>query len=152
MWEINNNLQLATVLRTLILGVLLCLSYDVIRGARKAVDFSDFAVFLQDVIFCIICAPVTFIFLLATTNGELRGFVFVGMVAGFVVARLTVSRIFVLIFKQITFLISKLLNIVGYAQSCVVCFLEGFFSSFYKKSVNFSKKALNSLKKLLKKQ
>jgi len=144
MWEVSNSLQLLNLLRSVVFGIIFCLFYDVLRSLRKVFNFSDFAVFFQDIAVSVILAITTFVFLLSITNGMLRMFVIVGMALGFLVSRLTISRLF---FRVLTTLFSRL-----------SVFFSGLFSKFYdgfevfrKNIIKIFKKSGKTIKKLLKK-
>ncbi len=112
MWEINNGLQIIGLLRAALFGVIFALIYDILRALRRVNAFSDFAVFLQDILYFIIVSPILFFLLLSLTNGEMRLYVFIGVIIGFVFIRLTVSKIFCFLLEHIfCFLNMILLNI-----------------------------------------
>lgn len=100
MWEIDSVEQLLGFLYSAALGGIFCLGYDILRAVRAETFFSNFCIFVQDVVFSLASAVVCFLFLLGITGGELRSFVFVGLIAGFVAVRLTVSKIFFMILKK----------------------------------------------------
>ncbi len=119
MWEINLSNQILTFLLSLCLGSILCIVYDFIRAIRKSGFNSFWSVFFVDILFSVFAAFITFVFLIARTNGEIRGFVLFGEVLGFIIFRLTFSQIIfrvllfitkniVLIFKTINILIVRL--------------------------------------------
>lgn len=143
MWEINNSLQILSFSRSLVLGILLCVLYDFIKSLRLTVNFSAIAIFLQDIAYSCIAAFVTFLFLLSVTNGEMRGYVIVGIVSGFVLSRFTLSR-----------LIGKFLKIIfGGIKMLFGGFLRWFYLKFDRlceKIIKICKKTLKSVKKLLK--
>ena len=143
MWEINNSLQILSFLRSLILGVLLCVLYDFIKSARLMVDFSDITIFLQDIIYSCISAFVTFIFLLSVTNGEMRGYVISGILAGFIISRFTLSRLFCKFLKLVFGGIKRLFEVVSKWFYCN-------FDQLTEKIIKISKKTLKTVKKLLK--
>ena len=145
MWEINNSLQLLSFARALLLGIIICLGYDVLRVYRKVYDFSSLGIFFQDVIFSVLAAFVVFIFLLGVTNGEMRGYIFLGLLIGFVVSRLTLSRIW---FLSLRFVLSKIKLIF----SLVSGFIYKAFDKIEVYVTTFSKKCIKTIKKLLKTQ
>ena len=110
MWEISNSFQIVSVFRSALLGGGLCLFYDVLRSIRKQGVNSFLAVFFQDLFFFFVLAPVTFFFLLALTNGELRAYFFVFVILGFTITRFTVSYVFSAVLNYILSLILKLLS------------------------------------------
>lgn len=150
MWEINVGNQFATLAFSMCLGCILCAVYDVLRASRKAGFNSFFTVFVTDILFWILSAFTTFIFLIARTNGEIRGYVLISELVGFAVFRFTVSRFIFLIFTFIFKAIQKLNS----------CFNKGFEFLYTKtdsiilKICNFTsknfKRAVKSIKKLLK--
>lgn len=143
MWEINNYLQILSFFRSVVLGVLLCVFYDIIKSLRLTFDFSSVAIFLQDIIYACVSAFVTFLFLLSVTNGEMRGYVIFGVSVGFILSRFTLSRFF-----------CKILKIIF---SSIKMLFGGFGRWFYlkfdlltEKIIKICKKTLKSVKKLLK--
>ena len=143
MWEINNSLQLLSFLRAVVLGVLLCVLYDFIKSARLTVNFSDIAIFLQDIIYSLVASFITFIFLLSVTNGEMRGYVILGILVGFILSRITLSR---LLCKFIKLIFGGVKRIFGAVS-------KGFYTKFdllTGKMNNICKKTLKTVKKLLK--
>lgn len=145
MWEINNSLQLLSFGRALLLGVIICLVYDVLRVCRKIYAFSVLGIFFQDVIFSVLSAFAVFIFLLGVTNGEMRGYVFLGLSIGFLFSRLTLSRIW---FLSLRLVLSK----IKWIFSLVSGYIYKAFDKIVGKVATFFKKSLKTLKKLLKKQ
>ena len=104
MWEIHSSHQLLTFLFAIVLGLLFCLLYDIFRALRVAVHFSNIAIAVQDILFWAVCAFLNFLFFLARTSGEIRLFVIIGIVIGFLVCRVSVSRI---IFPALCFVFKK---------------------------------------------
>lgn len=150
MWEININDQLLTFFYALGLGLLLCVYYDVLRAFHKAGFNSAWGVFIGDIIYCITSAFITFLFLLARTNGEIRGYVLTSALIGFVITRLTLSRVTV-------FLLTKLIVSVTRIQRFLSCNIMLFLFNFGRCIVRFCKffqknmsSALKYVKKLLK--
>ena len=143
MWEINNSLQLLSFLRAVVLGVLLCVLYDFIKSARLTVNFSDIAIFLQDIIYSLVASFITFIFLLSVTNGEMRGYVILGILVGFILSRITLSR---LLCKFIKLIFGGVKRIFGAVS-------KGFYTKFdllTGKMNKICKKTLKTVKKLMK--
>ena len=143
MWEINNSLQILSFLRSLILGVLLCVLYDFIKSARLMVDFSDITIFLQDIIYSCISAFVTFIFLLSVTNGEMRGYVILGILVGFIISRFTLSRLLCKFLKFIFGGVKRFFEVISR-------WFYGEFDLLTEKIIKICKKTLKTVKKLLK--
>ena len=100
MWEISNLSQLTGFAYSALFGCIFCLTYDILRASRTVVKPGVWAVFAEDIIYALICSPVAFCLLLAVTGGELRVFVFFGLLCGFVLFRLTLSRFFLFVFEK----------------------------------------------------
>ena len=147
MWEIDNITQIQSFMFSILLGFIYCFLYDLIRAFRLDDNNSSLAAILQDIIYWTVCAVSCFCFLLAVTNGELRTYVFMGIFIGFVVLRLTVSRLYFPVLKMIAKLfsaVSKKFNVINNA----------IFNRFDRLLNNLSKKIteiFNFMKKCLKK-
>lgn len=150
MWEINVGNQFLTFIYSLILGGLLCPSYDFIRAIRKSGFNSFIAVFFTDIIFWIISAFITFIFLISRTNGEIRGYVLIGILAGFVIFRLTFSRFVFLSFTLAFKLIVKFHIKFTCFFNTIYGKIEAVFRKIGVSTAKFLKRTLKSIKKLLK--
>jgi len=120
MWEISNNLQIFGLLRAVLLGCIFCFLYDFLRAFRKTVKCSDLAVFWQDIFYFSFCSPVTFLFLLAVTNGEMRAYVFFGIALGFICFRIIFS-----------FFVLKILNFLFGLIKKMYLYLSHFFNMFF---------------------
>ena len=73
-------------------GSLLGLVYDLFRLIRLAVGRKK-AVFLQDLLYFVVAAFLTVLFLLAVNRGSLRLFILLAMAAGFFSYYVTLSRV-----------------------------------------------------------
>lgn len=156
MWEINITDQVYTFLFALLLGAFFCLFYDIIRAVRKADADSFASAFAGDIVFWVVSAFVTFLFLLARTNGEIRGYVLFAIALGFAAARFTVSgTVFTMLKTIVGFIVSVLRKIsvtvificcrIQYAMAKVGVFLKCAFSGLFR----VIKKLLKSIRQLL---
>lgn len=149
MWEIKNNQQVFSFVISVIFGVGYCLFYDVFRSCRRVFKSNTAAVFFGDIIFFVIIAFVTYLLLLALCSGELRGYMFFGILLGSVVCNFTLSRltlklfpfiignflkVFLLLKNIFTALNSKILRLVSKVTA--------FFVNFFKKSTKYLKNVL----------
>lgn len=150
MWEIGVGDQLLTFLYSLIFGGILCIFYDVLRALRKCNLNSYVAVFISDFLFWVVSAFLTFIFLIARTNGEVRGYVLISQLLGFVLCRLTLSKLSFPILKLAFGFVSDLLKKTsdGIIAFCVV--LEQLLQHITKFMQKILKSVAQTLKKLLK--
>ena len=92
MWEISLSWQVISFLYALAVGAFLALFYDIFRSIRKGKKCNAVAVFFQDVFFWVVATFITFLLLIARCNGEIRGYVLIGEVIGFLLYHFTLSR------------------------------------------------------------
>ncbi len=111
----------------LILGGVLCLLYDIIRASRDFLGISSdiskmksekfFAakavyLFLTDFFFCIVSA-ICMLFLAYFTNGGVfRGLVLACVSIGFIIIRLTLSKLFMFLLLKLSWVINRLLRLL----------------------------------------
>ena len=149
MWEIDLANQTTSFLLSAALGVILCIIYDVFRSYRKVKLPSVIAVFVQDVVFFALSAVLTFLLLIATTKGQIRAYVFLGIIIGFAVCRISLS---IIIFKVLVWLFKKcksLLRLINGIFSRCFLFLCDKFKVLLNKTVEIFKNMFFSCKKLL---
>ena len=89
---ITNNGQLQELFLAGGLGFLLGAFYDVFRVIRLMMRSSAKVIFFQDLLFFALSSVITFLFALAVTGGELRFYLFLGLVTGFSAYYFTVGR------------------------------------------------------------
>ncbi len=93
MWEIDLTEQVYTLLLSLLTGVVFCLVFDACNLVISRFKLKPSAVFLLDVLGFALIGFFDFCFFLARSNGEIRGYVLLGQLLGFILCRATVSKI-----------------------------------------------------------
>ena len=115
MWEIDLNWQIQSFLLSLIVGAGFCIVFDIINILEEKLSFSKTAVFIADILLFISFAFFEFCFFLATENGEIRAFVFIGEAIGFFICKKTLALLYVpiiLVFmKSIKWLFFKIYSL-----------------------------------------
>ena len=149
MWEISTSHQIINFGWSVVLGILFCVLYDVLRAFRKVISFSAVSIFFQDILFSLTVAFVTFTYLLSVTNGELRGFVFVGILLGFSLSRVSLSIVLVLFLKKLFSLIYSFFSVVSNWFYATFDHLTENILKFCQKRVKDLKKLLKNTRKLL---
>ncbi len=144
MWEISNLSQLSGLLYSVIMGVIFGFLYDVLRALRIVKTFKNITVFFQDVFYFVIIANITFIFFLAVTKGEIRLYILIGILVGFLSYFFTLSRLFT---KLLKLLFSKTFNLF----SLLFNVFYRIFDLCDRKITDFLKNMRKCLKKVLKK-
>lgn len=76
-----------------VLGVILGILYDVFRIVRLAIRWNIWQVFLQDILYFVICGILTFIFLLMFNNGVIRIYVLCGECLGWAAYYITLGKL-----------------------------------------------------------
>lgn len=106
--------QALAFLYSLLLGALLCAIYDVFRMLRISFGGKAIAVFIEDIIFSIVALVLTFVFVIAFNNGELRFFILIGELFGFTAYYFTVGKLTMFFSKSVIKVIKKLLFILSF--------------------------------------
>lgn len=150
MWEIDVNDQIVTFLLSIVLGVMVCVLYDIFRAFRRAVPHNTFAVFLEDIFFWLLAALINFVFLMGRTGGGLRGYVFVGETVGFFAFRLTVSGAIVFVLSAAISFVLKLYRAAVGKTADFLAVVGGFLSRFLAFLIKNLKRVAKRVKKLLK--
>ena len=147
MWEISSALQLQTSVCSFFLGSLLCVFYDVIKAFRLSSGSKTTAVFAADIIFSFVAAIITFLFLLSTTNGEIRGYVLFLEALGFLIFRFTLSKFLLKILIKLSGLFLRAVNYVSEFLFKSSLKIEKYSKAFFV----FLKKTFKNIHKLSKK-
>lgn len=147
MWEISNSLQLSGFLRSIALGMLLCALYDVFSALRKSGFNSVATVLVHDIIYFFLSAPIIFLFLLATTNGQIRLYALIGTAIGFIGFKLSLSKLLVFLLSRLFLLLKFVFSNLSRGISAFFGLIQKYTGIILKNIKKFSKKALFSSKK-----
>ena len=110
MWEISSYSQYICFLYSLVLGVSLGIVYDLFKLDRLLFKRSKIFLFFSDILFWLISAFLIFTFCVIFSNGQIRGFIVLGTLLGFVIYRLTLSKLIFLLVNPLKKLVKKLNN------------------------------------------
>ena len=138
MWEIDLLGQCVTGLYAVAVGFCFALFYDAFKAVRKCVYCSNLTVFIQDIVISLVLTLFTFLLLIARCNGEVRVYVFIFELIGFLLYRLIFSRYILKIIVKIVKLFvkfSQLYTIKISQLSSFIVLLCGKFSKFLKKVI-----------------
>lgn len=145
MGYIDTNNQVFTFLWSLVLGVAMCLAYDVVRAFHKVSVKGFFEVMLLDLLFWGTWSLITFSFLVLRCKGEVRAYVLFGQALGFVITRISVSKLFYHIFTLILKVFRRIFEFFGSnVRKAIECLEKNI-----KKSLKYIKKVLQHKVKLL---
>lgn len=149
MWEISNNSQLAGFGLSIIFGMMYSALYDIFRAIRFRKNPHTIIVVIEDIIYFAIIAVITFLFLLSVTYGEVRFYVLLGIVLGFIIFRTTISRFYL---KIVIYLLKGVYLLFDYFSKGFYYFFDKIdiiFDSFFKNTLKCFKKVLKKGKGLL---
>jgi spore cortex biosynthesis protein YabQ len=131
-------------------GVILGALYDLFRIFRLAIPCNKFIVFLQDIIYWVICTALTFAFMLVTSSGQIRGFIIFGELLGAFVYYFTIgmlvmksSKFIIRVAKKILRFIFKILIFPFYQ---IWKLIRPILSVFKRKTKKTSKNIYNNAK------
>ncbi|WP_273479667.1 spore cortex biosynthesis protein YabQ [Acetivibrio straminisolvens] len=79
-------------------GMIVAFIYDIFRVRRKAIKSSNLIVYFEDFIYWIIVALILFAIIYRSNEGELRGYLILGIANGIVLYALLLSRIVMAVF------------------------------------------------------
>lgn len=94
MFGIDHAVSFWTFIRSLGIGFIIGILYDLFRAFRLCVSRGRISVALQDVLFFILTSMITFLFLLKTSYGVVRWYIIAGEIIGFSVYRLSCGKVF----------------------------------------------------------
>lgn len=90
-------------------GAIIGILFDIFRIIRKTFKTSDFITYIEDTIFWILSGIITLYFIFIFNNGEIRLYIFLGIILGIVLYILLISKYFI---KINTFILEKIKKIV----------------------------------------
>ena len=112
MLEISVAQQTIAFLTACLFGVALGAIYDVFRIFRIAIPCGKIAVFIQDIIFFVLSATLSFLFMLYTNTGEIRFFYILGELIGFTIYYFTIGILVYKSAKAVVGFIKKILRLI----------------------------------------
>lgn len=102
--------QIQTFGYSCIFGVILGAMYDVFRIMRLAVNFKEWGIFIQDILYFTISGICTFLFALAYNYGEIRFYIIAGGLIGWIVYYMTIGEIVYRFSDKILNLVRKIIK------------------------------------------
>lgn len=112
----NNLEQLSSFIIFTIIGVIISIIFDIFRILRKTFKTPDLITYIEDIIFWILTGLIVLFSIFLFNNGELRLYIFIGIIIGIVLYMLFISKCFirfnVFIINLIKNIIAKILHII----------------------------------------
>ena len=91
-------------------GILLGLLFDIFRILRRTFKTTDLATYIQDITFWIMAGFITLAFIFYYNNGEIRFYVFLGIILGVLMYVLTISKYVIRVSVKIVNCIKNILT------------------------------------------
>ena len=107
---ITNQMQLFFIF--IINGIIIGLLFDFFRISRKVIRTSDFVTYIEDILFWILTGFSVLYSIFFFNNGELRLYMFLGILLGAIFYMLLISKYVVKINIKIIEIIKKCINII----------------------------------------
>ncbi len=112
------NNQLYQFLIYIVSGIAISIFFDIFRVLRKSIKTSNLITYIEDAIFGIIVGLFLIWEIFTVSYGELRSYIFIGLLIGIVVYLVTVSKYFININVKILNFIKKIVKrIIVYAKA-----------------------------------
>lgn len=121
-------------------GVIIGILFDFFRILRKTVKTSNFITYVEDVSFWILTGILILYNIWYFNDGEIRIYMFLGIIMGILIYMLTLSKLLILIFSKIFQIIIKILEIpfktIKIIFTKISTLIVQIFSNFTKKFIN----------------
>lgn len=146
--HINNLEQLTNFIYFIITGMVLGIVFDIFRILRKSFKTSDLVTNIEDILFGIITGIVLLFTIFLFNSGELRLYLFLGIIFGIILYLLLISKYFIKINVEIIKIIKKFIILI--TKPFII--LQKFIKKIFFKPISFICINLKLLfKKILKK-
>ena len=89
-------------------GFLIGILFDIFRILRKSFKTKDFITYIEDIFFWILSGAILLFSIFKFNNGDLRGFIFIGIIMGLLLYMLLFSKIFIKVNLYIIDLLKKI--------------------------------------------
>lgn len=150
MYSVPQNEQLAIFGSSLGLGFLLGILYDIMRAIRLSLTKSKIVLIICDILYFILFALISFLFILALNKGEIRFYIIAGEVIGAFFYYVSFGLTVIKITDKAVALLRKLYALIFKCICTPFKLLIGLLSGFLKKLHNFFKKTEKKSSKIRK--
>ncbi|NLP14027.1 MAG: spore cortex biosynthesis protein YabQ [Clostridium sp.] len=116
MWVSVSN-QAYVFLSCVLGGMIIAFVYDIFRVRRKAIKSGNLIVYFEDFIYWIIVALVLFAVVYRSNEGEIRGYLILGVIIGIILYAFLLSRI---VMKVFLFLIRVVYKVAVFAFTIIL--------------------------------
>lgn len=123
----NNLEQLINFIYFIATGMFLSIVFDIFRILRRSFKTSDLITNVEDVIFGVITGLIILVSIFLFNNGELRLYIFIGLLIGILVYMLFISKYFIKLNVAIINFIKKIIIIMTKPFKILFKFIKKIF-------------------------
>ena len=135
------------ILTEMSIGILtgrrIAILFDIFRILRKSFKTIDFITYIQDFLFWLLAGAILLYSIFSFNNGELRGYIFIGVILGIILYMLILSKYFVKISVAIINILKK---IIYTPIKFIINFIKKHIIEHFIKIVNKIKTILGNFK------
>ena len=139
--------QVYTFLSCILGGLLVGLIFDIFRLSRKFIKTNDIVTYIEDILFWILVGIIVLATIFLSNNGQIRGYIFLGIFLGAIFYFLVFSR---MIINTLTCLIKIFINLINRLIFIVKVPVK-FIITILSKPIGLIYKKINDILILLKK-
>ena len=115
--------QLYTFLLFILTGIVIGIVFDIFRIFRRSFKTNDIITYIQDILFWFATGCILLFSIFTFNNGELRGYIFIGIILGLVLHLIVLSKYLINMFLKI---INLLRRIIGYPIHLLLVFTKNY--------------------------
>ena len=93
----------------IIVGVVICILFDFFRILRKSFKTPDIITYIEDIVFGVLAGIIIIFSIFKFNNGEIRSYLFIGILIGMLIYLFTISKIFINYGSKILTFLKKIL-------------------------------------------
>ena len=118
-------------------GITIGLLFDFFRALRKAIKTVDFVTYIEDILFWTITGILILYNIWYFNNGEIRIYMFLGIIMGILIYSLILSSIFT---RAITYILKKIFMILELQFKTIISIFSRIFATIKKIYIKIVKK------------
>lgn len=122
--------QLYTFLLFILTGIVIGIIFDIFRIFRRSFKTNDIITYIQDILFWFATGCILLFSIFTFNNGELRGYIFIGIILGLVLHLIVLSKYLINMFLKI---INLLRRIIGYPIHLLLVFTKNYIINPFSK-------------------
>lgn len=113
-----------------IIGIIIGILFDIFRILRKSFKTTDFITYIEDILFWILAGIIILFSIFKFNNGEIRSYLFIGIVFGIIIYMLTISKY---VIKYSVIIIKFLKKVISYPVNMI----KNMFFKFVVKPIRY---------------